>query len=220
MAEHEVEPVPGLPERLPEGEHILWQGAPRWQSVLRNVFYAPYLTGYFGLLLAWRFAAILHDGGSVGQATVALLTVLPIPITAILLLVLLSWLVQRTTLYTVTNRRVVMRVGIALSITFNIPYRLIESVGMRRNGDDSGDIALQMSGPDSIAYMHLWPHARPWHFSQPQPQFRAVKDPGVIAEMIANAIKTTEKQQADAAKQAIDRGGNVSQAAPSLVTTQ
>lgn len=221
MAEHEVEPVPGLPERLPEGECILWQGASRWQSVLRNVFYAPYLIGYFALLLIWRFASILHDGGTLGQALMAIITILPIPLIALLLLVLLSWLVQRTTLYTITNRRVVMRIGIALSITFNIPFRLIESVGLRVNRDGSGDIALQMSGPESIAYLHLWPHARPWHFGRPQPQLRSIANAAEVAELISKAISSAETH---ATGTAVRMGGaavsSSSQAsAPSLVTT-
>lgn len=30
-----VEPIPGLPELPPEGEHILWQGAPCWHALAR-----------------------------------------------------------------------------------------------------------------------------------------------------------------------------------------
>ncbi len=221
MSEHEVEPVPGLPERLPEGEVILWQGGPGWRSVLRNVFYASYLAGYFLLLLLWRAGAIVHDGGSVMQAATALLVVIPIPLAALLLLALISWLVQRTTLYTITNRRVVMRVGIALSITFNIPYRLIQTVGMRRNGDGSGDIVLQMSGPDRIAYIHLWPHTRPWHFANPQPQLRALRDPTGIADLIAGAIAASESQATDSVTKSCERTAiSVPNQAPSLATSQ
>ena len=36
MSEHhddfDFEPVRGLPQVLPEGERLLWQGAPRWQD--------------------------------------------------------------------------------------------------------------------------------------------------------------------------------------------
>ena len=36
-AEHEFEPVPGLPETLPEGESMLWQGKPGWRGVLTTI---------------------------------------------------------------------------------------------------------------------------------------------------------------------------------------
>jgi len=35
LGEYEYEPVPGLPQRLPQGERILWQGAPDWQTLAR-----------------------------------------------------------------------------------------------------------------------------------------------------------------------------------------
>ena len=33
-------PHPGLPGRLPENEHVIWQGAPHWRNFARNVFYS------------------------------------------------------------------------------------------------------------------------------------------------------------------------------------
>ena len=31
--DYEFEPVPGLPEELPPGEMLLWQGAPDWKTI-------------------------------------------------------------------------------------------------------------------------------------------------------------------------------------------
>ena len=39
ITEYESEPIPGLPEQLPQGEKILWQGAPKWQSFAKHVFH-------------------------------------------------------------------------------------------------------------------------------------------------------------------------------------
>ena len=37
-AEHEFEAALGLPEPLPAGETILWQGAPSWTAMAKHVF--------------------------------------------------------------------------------------------------------------------------------------------------------------------------------------
>ncbi len=56
-----------------------------------------------------------------------------------------------------------MRIGIVLTITFNLPLSQIEAAGLHAHADGSGDIASACStGTDRIAYLHLWPHARPW----------------------------------------------------------
>ncbi|MFX7853989.1 photosynthetic complex putative assembly protein PuhB, partial [Acinetobacter baumannii] len=83
------------------------------------------------------------------------------------LLSTIAWLMARTTVYTITNKRVVMRVGVVLSITFNLPFAQIGSAGLRRRGR-GGDIVLSLCGTDNIAYAHLWPHARPWRVRRTQ----------------------------------------------------
>ena len=49
--EHEFEAQYGLPEKLPEGERILWQGAPDWQVIARRVFHVNKVAIYFALML-------------------------------------------------------------------------------------------------------------------------------------------------------------------------
>ncbi|MEM1103487.1 MAG: hypothetical protein AAGH48_05230, partial [Pseudomonadota bacterium] len=49
-----AEPIRGLPEALPEGERILWQGEPTWRQLAVNVFHIRALAIYFGVLMIWR----------------------------------------------------------------------------------------------------------------------------------------------------------------------
>jgi hypothetical protein len=219
MNEHELEPVPGLPGRLPEGERMLWQGAPRWTSILLHVFHVAYLCGYFGVLLAWRAGGVLIEGGTPAQAALAAAWLLPLAFAAIAILALIAWLVERTTCYTITNRRVVMRIGIVLSITFNIPFRVIEAANLRQYGDGSGDIALQLTSPDQIAYLHLWPHARPWHFSRSQPQFRGLSDPVNVAALLAQSMASVEGLAVNPAPP-LKPGNMATPESPTLVATQ
>ena len=60
--EHEFEPEFGLPERLPEGERVLWQGSPDTKEILSRVFHIKMLGIYFGLLLAYSIATGLSEG--------------------------------------------------------------------------------------------------------------------------------------------------------------
>ena len=80
----------------------------------------------------------------------------------------LAYFQIRSTIYTITNKRVVLRIGAALPITFNIPFKQISSVGVRTYGK-TGSIALALSGNNKISYISCWPHARPWCFAKPEP---------------------------------------------------
>jgi hypothetical protein len=187
-SEHESEAVYGLPEPLPPGEQILWQGAPRWQSLAIRAFHARKLAVYFGVLLAWPGGATLADGRSLADAALAVASLAPLAITALGLVMLLAWLSSRTTVYTVTTERVVMRIGIVLTITLNLPFRVIESAGLRTYADGTGDIPLSLSGEDKIAIIHLWPHARPWQFARPEPMLRAIPDAAQVGALLSTAI--------------------------------
>ena len=187
--EHEFEAELGLPEPLPRGERLLWQGSPDWRVLAREALHTRALSIYFGVLLAWRGATVLANGGSLLDAGEAVLWLLPLAVLAIAVLSLLAWLIARTSVYTVTDKRVVMRIGVVLSITFNLPYAKIESAGLRLNAKDgSGDLTLVLDDADRIANAHLWPHARPWQVKRTQPMLRALPDARAVAAVLSAAL--------------------------------
>ncbi len=189
IAAHEAEPIPGLPGRLPEGEAILWQGTPRWHSFARYGFHLPQFALYFALLLAWYVAESLAAGTASGTALLlGTARLAGLAAAALVLLAGLAALVARTTLYTITTRRVVMRVGMALPITLNLPFRLIDSAGVRLRADGSGDIALTLAAGERVAFVTLWPHVRPWHFARPVPMLRALPDAAQVAAVLGRAL--------------------------------
>ncbi|RZU02869.1 photosynthetic complex putative assembly protein PuhB [Rivibacter subsaxonicus] len=185
--EHEFEAAPGLPEPLPAGERLLWQGAPDWRRLAVHAFHVRKLALYFALLLALHATGSIADGRSPADTLAAMLVVLPLPLLAIAIALGLAWLSARTTLYTLTDRRVVLRVGIVLSLTFNLPYRCIESAGLRSLAGGHGDIPLVLKAPDRIAWLHLWPHARPWQLARPQPMLRCVAEASQVARLLSQA---------------------------------
>jgi hypothetical protein len=100
-------------------------------------------------------------------------------------------LIRRTTVYTLTDRRVVMRIGIVLTMTLNLPHRQIDAAALRPGKDGHGDIALQLAPGVRIGYVHLWPHARPWQVRWPQPMLRAVPHASQVAALLAEALQAT-----------------------------
>lgn len=187
-AEHEFEAEHGLPEPLPRDERILWQGSPDWRVMAREAMHTRTLSIYFGVLLAWRGVNVLANGGSLGDAGIAILWLLPAAVLALAVLTLIAWLIARTSVYTVTDKRVVMRIGVVLGITFNLPHSQIESAGLRTNKDGSGDLSLVLADTDRIAYVHLWPHARPWHVKRTEPMLRGLTDVRQVASILSSAL--------------------------------
>ena len=185
--EHEFEPQRGLPERLPAGEHLLWQGSPDWKLLARRAFHLRKLALYFGGLLVLRGALRLADGAGVVDALSAVAQVLPLAALALGLVALVARLTAGAAVYTVTDKRVVMRVGIVLTLTFNIPFRRITAAGLRLDRGGAGDLPLTLDGDDRIAWLNLWPHARPWRLARPQPMLRCVPDAERVARLLTDA---------------------------------
>ncbi len=187
--EHEHEAAHGLPEQLPAGEKIIWQGSPDWVTLVVKVMHVRTIAIYFAAMLLWRGSTVFGETSSVMAALQSISLPLPLALVALGLLAMFAWLTARTAVYTVTNQRVVMRIGIVLSVTFNLPHRMIESVNIRNFANGTGDIALLLAASDKIAYGNLWPHARPWRLKRTEPMLRAVPQAEKVGAMLAAAVQ-------------------------------
>lgn len=186
--EHDNEPVPGLPAALPAGEQILWQGSPAIGGLARRGLHLRWMSVYFVLLALWRGAVLAGDGADAiavmqGAAFILLLGAVPMG-----LLLAYGWASARMTMYTITSRRVVIRTGVALPVTVNIPFAVIGSAAVAAHGDGTGDIALQVMAPHRVSWIALWPHLRSWHVTRPQPALRAVAEPEQVAQVLGRAL--------------------------------
>jgi hypothetical protein len=198
MNEHDYEPVPGLPALLPDGETILWQGSPLWETFGRRAMRVPLVAGYFVVLAAWGVADRLSSGMAASDIGLSVLRLSGLAVVAIALLELFAWLVSRTTLYTITTRRVVMRFGIALPITIQVPFRMIASAGVHAWSNGTGDITLQLLPGQRIGYLVLWPHVRPWKLVAAQPALRGIPDAAMVAQILGRALSASASQPAKA----------------------
>ena len=188
MSEYDTEPVRGLPQLPPDDERVLWQGSPHGPSVTRRTLHGGLIAAYFALLAASVIASALMNGATARDAILGSLHYVVIGAVALALIGLIGWLVQKTTVYTITNRRIVMRIGIALPITLNIPFSKIATADVKLHDNGSGDISLLPTDEMPLTYFHLWPHVRGLTLKQPQPVLRSVPGARDVSELLVNAM--------------------------------
>ncbi len=182
------EPVRGLPAELPEGERMVWQGAPEWKTLAVNAFHVRKVAIYFAVLAAWIGISAAYDGLGTQAALMRAGWLVLVGAAGCGILAVLAYLYARSTVYTITTKRVVIRSGLALPVTLNLPYARIAgaALGVMRGG--TGNIALAIAKPDRLAYLLLWPNTRPLHFLNPQPMLRAIPDADATARLLAACL--------------------------------
>jgi hypothetical protein len=207
LAEHGFEPVRGLPERLPPGETLIWQGSPDWRAFARHIARVHWIAAYFLVLALWRGGILLAGGADAATAATGALWLVLLGTVPVALLALYAVLVARTSVYTLTSKRLVLRVGVALPFTVNLPYGTVESAGLRLHADGTGDIALSLAKPNHVAWLMIWPHARPWRLRDPEPMLRALPDAAAVAQMLGRALAAASGQSVSAAPAAASGAG-------------
>ena len=104
------------------------------------------------------------------------------------------WMQARATVYTITTARVAMRVGAALTITLNLPFKRIATADLDLRRDGTGTIAITTQGETRLSYLVLWPHVRPWRMKQPQPALRSIPEAERVARLLSEAAQTRISQ--------------------------
>ena len=185
--EYEFEPQFGLPERLPADEFIVWQGSPDIGALAASAFHVKKLVIYFILLMVACAWPALEAGAGAMAVLQAIKWIAPLSLLGLASVWLVAYMTSRATVYTLTNKRVVMRLGIVLTVTFNLPLKQIASSDVRMLESGFGDITLALQGSDRIAWVHLWPSVRPWRISKPEPTLRAISDVQEVAVKLRDA---------------------------------
>lgn len=181
---------------LEPGERILWQGRPDASSLRRYLLKGRWLAVYIGGLLAWKLALILWVRGLRPQevfdaATLVLQGIVLVGITRYF-----AWALARATTYTVTDLRIVIRHGIALPGTVDIPLRALRSIAVRVHDDGTGDVALAVRDGGGIGFAKLWPYARGLELSHPIPMLRGVGDAAVLGTILSRRLARMHDEHA------------------------
>ncbi len=177
----------GLPGPLPDGERVLWHGNPQRAALLRYLFRWPLLSAYFAVFALLPILATARAGGSLAQVVFSPLLLLPLALPVALAVFASAVLLARTSTYIVTDRRVVLQVGVAFTRTVNIPLALIADVSARERAR-ALDIALKLRRPNKIAWFALWPHARGLQFAHPVPMMRGLPIDSPVGGILVDAI--------------------------------
>ena len=199
--------------RLAPGEAVIWQGSSKWRIVARDVFHMRGLALYFALLFAfdgyqaWSkripAATAIHDSVPLFVISVFALTIVGT----------IAWFSSRTTRYVVTERRVILHYGIAMPATLSLPMSQIVSASVSVKRDHTGDIALLLKSGNHMPFLKLWPLARPWHITKPQPMLRGVPQAAVVAGRLVRALQVAAQQRA-----AAQAGSTVQERVPELLS--
>lgn len=185
--EYEFEPQFGLPERLPLDEFIVWQGSPDIGALASSAFHFKKVAVYFFILIGACAWPALEAGTGAMSVLHSIKWIAPLAVVCLACLWILAYMTARTTVYTITNKRVVMRLGIVLTVSFNLPLKQIASADARVLNNGFGDITLMLEGSDRIAFVHLWPSVRPWRVTKPEPTLRAIPNVQEVAEKLRDA---------------------------------
>ena len=184
----DFEPQRGLPALLPAGENLLWQGAPNWRSMAIRGYHVRKVAIYFLLLVVWRVGVGVNNGHSAAAIALSCAFLVALGAIAIGVLSLLAYFTSRVTVYSITSRRILLRHGVAVPMTMNIPFKTIEGAELKTFTDHTGDIAVRVIADQRIGYLITWPHLRPGFFTRPQPSFRGLPDAHIAAEILAQAL--------------------------------
>ena len=143
----------------------------------------------------------MSDLMPIDQALLVSFPFLALALIVALLLLLVGVIQAKATVYTITNKRIVMRIGAALTLTLNLPFTEIENAAIASSSKNFGSIAIATKRDAKFSFLVLWPHVRSWHFKKPQPSLRCIPNATEVAEILANAAKARLIEVKDSPKQ-------------------
>ncbi|MEM9233975.1 MAG: photosynthetic complex putative assembly protein PuhB [Pseudomonadota bacterium] len=185
-----IEPQRGLPAPLPADETLIWQGRPKAMALAVHALHIRFIAAYFLIVALFRTGLAARGGGDTGDLISLLGTTMLFGGLAVAAMIGISWLMARKAVFTLTDKRVVIRHGIAIPKYINLPFERITGLSLRAYRGGFGDIALATGQKASVPYFHLWPFARPMRFTKTVPLLRALPDAGNVAALLAETMRT------------------------------
>lgn len=164
-------------------ERVLWEGKPDLRTLARTAFHTRAVSIYFLVLMVTAIAL-----GSIGGAFITAVAGLA----TLGLLYSFAWLAARSSTYILTDRRLILNIGMAIEKSVNLPLKMIGAAHLTDHEAGVGDIAIEPLKGHGLGYAMLWPHARPLRISKPQPMLRAIPNVAEVASKLAAATAEHE----------------------------
>ncbi len=179
--------IRGVNEALPAGERVLWEGSPDARAIARHLFYIRPISAYLSVMVLWWVAV---NGSQAGTTSfwVTLGTQLLLSGGVVGSALLFARAIAKGTTYAITDRRLVLNFGVIFPMTVNLPLRYVQSASARQFSDKTGQIAVQLTEKEKLAWIVLFPHVRPWKFTNPEPLLRGLTDSVKVGEILREAV--------------------------------
>ena len=177
-----------LSENLPKGEQLIWQGHPERRALATRAMYLKYIAFYLVVLIAARTGYLIIDGEPVATWSGMLVWQVLASAFVMLLIVGLATVYSRTTRYSLTNERLIIKTGAAITIHINLPLQQITAADLREYSDGTGDITLQVSRAEKLYWLLLWPNVRSWWIRPLRPVLRGLRDAQTVAHLLVKEV--------------------------------
>ena len=186
-----------LPADIPAGERILWHGRPSWLSLARRAYRGDFVAAYFVALGIWNLASAAASGDP-GNAAATGLKTSALAVAALALIGFLGYASARSTLYVVTTKRLVLKVGIALPIFINVPFAKIASAAVRVYGDGTGDFPSYSSRASASPISRFGRTPDRSTSASPNPLCRSVPNAAHVGDIVGHALAAAAGETARA----------------------
>ena len=177
-----------LSENLPNGEQLIWQGHPERRALATRAMYLKYIAFYLVVLIAARTGYLIMDDEPVATWSGMLAWQVLASAFVMLLIVGLATVYSRTTRYSLTNERLIIKTGAAITIHINLPLQQITAADLREYSDGTGDITLQVSRAEKLYWLLLWPNVRSWWIRPLRPVLRGLRDAQAVAHLLVKEV--------------------------------
>ena len=176
-------------DAIPNGESILWKGRPSLWGFSWNLFGLKWITLYLGILsivsVARFFASDFY--------TAFYVDFLPFFLSGIFASIILIGLAATqtySTVYIITENRVIIKTGAALSFLISMPFKKIKEVNLQKRGASIGTISFELLSEKRVPYISCWPSVRPWKFKRTQPAFSCIGSVDEVATILRKTAMT------------------------------
>ena len=176
-------------DAIPNGESILWKGRPSLWGFSWNLFGLKWITLYLSILsivsVARFFASDFY--------TAFYVDFLPFFLSGIfasIILICLAATQTYSTVYIITENRVIIKTGAALSFLISMPFKKIKEVNLQKRGASIGTISFELLSEKRVPYISCWPSVRPWKFKGTQPAFSCIGSVDEVATILRKTAMT------------------------------
>ena len=174
-------------DAIPEGESILWKGKPSFWG-FSWYFFGLKLLAFYLIVLSVVFAARLTV---TDFFTAFLVDFLPFLLSGILtscILMALAKIQSQSSVYIITENRVIIKSGAALSFLISMPFKKIKAVNLQKRKGSLGTISFELNSGKRVPYISCWPSVRPWRFKNTEPAFSCIENVDEVATILRKSV--------------------------------